>query len=460
MNAHQSYFKKLLGEQGVLTDRLSLSDYANDRSKTPHSIAALVLLPSTTQHVSEILNYCTKHSLHIVPSGGRTGLSGAAKASEQEIILSLARMNKLINIDSIGATVEVEAGCVLQTLQEAVQSSGLHFPIDFAAKGSAMVGGIVSTNAGGIHVTRYGMTRNQVLGLEVVLMDGTILDLNKKLLKDNSGYDLKHFFIGSEGTLGLITKVTFQCVPIPKESFITLIAISQLSTIPIVLKLLRQQLVDLVAFEFLSQKCLNIVLEHQKQLKRPFDEESMYYLVIEGILEIEEQLLHLLEVVMETEHVDDAIVASSDIEKATIWKYREDISESLSYFDKLYKNDIAVPVGQLTNFLPNLETLFATKYAHLMLYSFGHIADGNVHINVVDLSPKTKADFLSEVKTLEADLYRLVDQCGGTISAEHGIGLLKKETLHYRRSNLEIELMKKIKTVFDPNHLLNSGKIF
>lgn len=461
MRNHQSFFTSLLPATHILDQARDITAFANDSSTLNAATAALVLFPRNTSELSQILSYCSEQDLAVTPSGGRTGLAGAAQASSPaDIIISLTKLNEIYEIDPISGSIQVAAGAVLQDVQEAAEKEGLYFPIDFAAKGSAQIGGIISTNAGGIHVVRYGMTRQAVLGLEVVLMDGTILNLDKKLLKDNSGYDLKQFFIGAEGTLGFITKATFRLVASPTQLSTALFAIENINHLPTILKIARKAALQLHAFELLSQKCLDHVCKQSSELRSPFDDHSPFYLIFEIEEKSTDELLEFGQSLAEIEAITDAVLATSAAERNALWAYRENISESLRTFSHLHKEDVSVPVGLLPMFLPSLIQLIETKYSNLQLFLFGHIADGNMHINIAGNQNVTVEEFQQAINMLETDLFRLVSGLGGSISAEHGIGLLKKKHLHFRRSEKEIELMKKLKQVFDPKNLLNNGKIF
>ncbi|MCB0280218.1 MAG: FAD-binding oxidoreductase, partial [Calditrichaeota bacterium] len=387
-------------------------------------------------------------------------LSGAAIAANHELVVSLQRMNRILKIDTIGMTVEVESGVILEELQNKVKEAGLDLPLDFAAKGSAQIGGCVATNAGGIKVIKHGMTRDIVLGLEVVLMNGEILNLNKKLVKDNSGYALHQLFIGSEGTLGIISKVTLKCIAAAKKKEMILMATDSFKNVPELFRRLRENNFDLLIFEFFSGKGLNLVLDHNNQLSTPFSEEYPFYMLTEIADLDDERLMDFFEKVSEAGLLMDANRAESSAEAANLLALRENISESISLTAQVHKNDISVPVAQLSNFTAKLEQLISEKYTDYELILFGHIGDGNIHVNILNSKQIGQDQFRSEMKILDNDMFALISSLGGSISAEHGIGLLKKDGLKFRRSELEIRLMKQIKAIFDPKKLLNPGKIF
>jgi glycolate oxidase subunit GlcD len=454
-----AFLSNTLEENQIAFDIESINEYGQDRTRFYNVHSPCIVFPKNTKEISTILAYCNQENISVVPSGGRTGLAGAAVAKNNEIVISMQKMNKIIEVDDLGNTVEVEAGVTVEAIQNACKEKGLFFPLDFAAKGSAQIGGCISTNAGGIKVIKYGMTRDLVLGLEVVLMDGSVLDLNRKLIKDNSGYALTQLFIGSEGTLGIISKAILKCVTPIERSSLGLFALNEFEKIPVILKKFRGSGCDILSFEFFSGSCKDIVVNHVPKIEDPFEETYTYYVLVE-LDSSDEQFEELMEVLAEDELILDATIASSSKEIENIWALREYISESISMSGNVYKNDISVPVSDLINFIPDLEEIVKIKYSEFELLLFGHIGDGNIHINILDKSRQERSIFKEKLANLDNEMYHLVLKHEGSISAEHGIGLLKKEGLKIQRSQIEIDLMRGLKEIFDKKSLLNPGKIF
>ena len=454
----KSYFESILEDTQIISDKNSLSTYGIDRTGHYESNAALVLLPRTTSDLSSILKICNDHQIKVIPSGGRTGLSGSATALNGEVVISMEKMNSIIGIDQVGSTITVEAGAILENVQESVKQSGMYFPLDFAAKGSCQIGGCLSTNAGGVKVLRYGMTRDIVLGIEVILATGDILDLNKKLIKDNSGYKLEQLFIGAEGTLGIITKATFKCVSAPKHLKLAYLGIQNFDQITTVFEQTKKSGFELTAFEFVTDIGVKSVLKAMPQINQILNELYPYQVLIEINHENLDEFENFLISLNEQGLICDAIIATNSNQYKNIWTIREAVSDSLYLLGTVHANDISVPIKSLSQFLSKLNILLSAKYQEFTLGLFGHIGDGNLHIYIIN---ENKNDlFDKSCKLLDEEMFKLVQSFSGSISAEHGIGLLKKDALHFRRSDLEIDLMKQIKSVFDPNNILNPGKIF
>ncbi|MGE0171798.1 MAG: FAD-binding oxidoreductase [Oligoflexales bacterium] len=458
-DTHRSYFCDVVGSEHVLTDPDKMRPYGTDWTKIPGK-PSCVVLPRTTEEVSKILRYCNTHNLKVIPSGGRTGLAAAVTATNEELVLSLERFNKILNVDTVGKSMLLEAGVITQVAQERAKEVGLFFALDLASKGSCQVGGNIATNAGGLKLIRFGGMREQVLGLEVVLANGDILDLNYNLLKNNIGYDLKHLFIGSEGTLGVITKATVRLVNPLKGTDLALLQVPQFEKIPDIIQACNRNSLTVTAFEFFSNKCLNLVLSKFSKLKSPFAAPSEYYLLIErenhGAPGGFEDFLGEL---FEKGIVSDAVIASNSSEFRDLWSLRENISESLSTNKFLKKNDISVPISNMAEFVGELEKMKELD-PKVDVYLFGHIGDGNVHLNYVGAESCTPEEFAERCLKLQNKVFERITHYKGSVSAEHGIGLLKKKDLKYCSTNVQMELMKTIKRSFDPNNILNPGKIF
>lgn len=444
----------------IKTDLETLKLYGKDWTNYFDIKASAVLFPSTTEDVAQIVLWARKNKISLVPSGGRTGLSGAACALHGEVIVSMDHMNQIKNFNAIEQTVVCEAGVITESLQKWATNHQLFYPVDFAARGSSQIGGNVATNAGGIKVVRYGLTRNWVLGLKVVTGTGAILELNNSLIKNATGYDLRHLMIGSEGTLGFITEVTIQLLPLPASSQVLFLGIPDLESVMKTFAAFKTK-TKLIAFELLSQIALDFVTKN-KQLSSPLQKNSPYYLVIEvesQNTDSENEILSVFEKCLESAWVSDGAVAQSETQSKAFWRLREDISESLSSHTP-YKNDVSVSISHVPAFMKDLESLLKIAYPDWTVVWFGHVGDGNLHINILKPEKLAKDVFVSECRKVDVLVFETVSKYKGSISAEHGVGLTKKSFLSYSRSQSEIEIMRGIKSIFDPDGILNPGKIF
>jgi FAD/FMN-containing dehydrogenase len=436
-----------------------LAEYGRDWTKVHAPAPSLVALPRSTGEVSRLLALCNEHGVGVVPSGGRTGLAAGAVAAHGEVVVSLARMRRMDPVDVLGATVRVQAGAVTEAVHRHCEEHGLTWPVDFASKGSSQVGGNIATNAGGVKVIRYGLTRQWVLGLQVVLATGEVLELNGALEKNNTGIDLRQLFIGSEGTLGVITEATLKLARIPRRLDVLLFAVPDLAGVLRLFRDARRGPFTISAYEFFTDRCLARLLRH-RQVKVPFAASASHYV----LLEVESADAAALESwtasVFEQQLATDGVLAQHAGEAAQLWTLREGISESLSATGLPHKNDISLPIAALEAFTAELEGLFARRYPGWEICLFGHIGDGNLHVNVMKPDELAKEAFLAKTKEADHDMFELVRRFGGSISAEHGIGLLKKPYLGYTRTPREIEIFRAMKRVLDPKGILNPGKIF
>lgn len=441
-------------------DNESLQQYGTDWTRF-HTVNALaIVFPRSETDIQWLVQFAREHQIALVPSGGRTGLSAAAVATQGEIVVSLERMDSIIEFDADDATVRCQAGVITANLQAYAEQQGLFYPVDFAASGSSQIGGNVATNAGGIRVIRYGMTRDQVVGLKVVTGTGAVLSLNHGLIKNATGYDLRHLMIGSEGTLAFITEVTVKLVNPPGPQSVLLLGIEQLSALMPILGYFRKQL-TLSAYEFFSDQALQKVIQHQS-LQRPFETCSAYYVLIEVDMEMhdsEEKLLGCFEHAFEQGWIIDGVMSSSQTQAEALWKLREGISESITQWTP-YKNDISVRSSRVAAFLQAVDDKVSEAYPDFETIWFGHIGDGNLHLNI--LKPETMSIelFTKKCTAFSKIIYQKVTEFSGSISAEHGVGLLKKDFLQHSLSVEEIAFKKAIKKVFDPDNIMNPGKIF
>ncbi len=448
----------IVGEGNASTLEDDRKTYGRDWTKVYEPNPSVVLFAKTTEHVAAILKYCNERLLPVVTSGGRTGLAGGAMATNGEVLLSLTKMNHMETVDPVGLTLRVQAGAVTEAVHRHCSDLGLTWPVDFASKGSSHVGGNIATNAGGVKVIRYGLTRNWVLGLEVVVANGDVLRLNGALEKNNTGTDLRQLFIGSEGTLGVITAATLKLARLPAKVDVMLLAVSGLNAVLRLFAEARKGPFVLNAFEFFTQECLRRVQAHRK-LRDPFDAKHSHYVLIECEATDTEEVENWVGGLYERELVQDATLAQNGSQARSLWELRESISESLSGTGLPHKNDIALPIANLGAFCLELEQMFAQHYIDWELCVFGHIGDGNLHVNVMKPDGLEKTAFLALTKEADHRMFALVKKHEGSISAEHGIGLLKKDYLHYSRSPAEIAVLRAVKFAMDPNGILNPGKV-
>ena len=439
-------------------DPAELATYGKDWTKVFSPAPSLLVRPRTTDEVSRFLKLASEHGLPVVPSGGRTGLAGGAVAAKGEIVLSLERMRAIHAVDPLALTVHVEAGAVTEAVHHACAEHGLFWPVDFASKGSSQVGGNIATNAGGVRVIRYGLTRQWVLGLTVVTMSGERMELNGALEKNNTGIDLRQLFIGSEGILGVITEATLKLTRLPGKVDVFLFALDSLQGVLKLFEEARKGPFTMMAYEFFTDACSKRV-ENHRGLRPPFEKLPSHCV----LLEVEDAkpgaLDGWLASLFERGLVLDGTLAADVGQQKALWSLREAISESLSATGLPHKNDIALPLAKLSVFCGELETLLASRYPDWELCLFGHIGDGNLHVNIMKPEAMSKDDFFSRTHDVDRDLFGLVRSHKGSVSAEHGIGLLKKEWLEYTRSPMEIDLMRHLKAALDPKGLLNPGKV-
>lgn len=451
---------EIVGTDWVKTDSDDLEKYGKDWTKAYRANPVAIVLPSNTGEVIALVQLANLHKIALVPSGGRTGLSGGAVASNEELVVAFDRMNKILEINPADRQVICEPGVVTEQLQQCAEQHDLFYPVDFASSGSSQLGGNASTNAGGIKVIRYGMTREWIKGMKVVTGTGEVLDLNRGLSKNATGYDFRHLFIGSEGTLGFIVELTVALTNKPKDPTVLVLGVERMELIMQVLQAFQSKL-DLTAFEFFSEKALKHVIE-EKQLQRPFDTESDFYALVEFENNSEQDMdtaMNLFETCLEEGWVVDGTISQNSTQANNLWRLREDISETISKFVP-YKNDISVKVSKVPKFLQEVDSLVTSSYPDFEIIWFGHIGDGNVHLNILKPDALAAEEFFEECAKVSDLVFEIVEKHGGSISAEHGVGLLKKPFLHYSRSVAEIAYMKAIKKIFDPENIMNPGKLF
>jgi FAD/FMN-containing dehydrogenase len=442
----------------LTTDPAERAEYGRDWTRVIAPAPSAVAFPRTTDEVSRLLALASAHKFPIVPSGGRTGLAGGAVAARGELVVSLGRMRRMDPVDELGATVRVQAGAVTEAVHRHVAAHGLLWPVDFASKGSSQVGGNIATNAGGVRVIRYGLTRQWVLGLQVVLASGAVIEANGALEKNNTGLDLRQLFIGSEGTLGIITEATLKLTPAPAVTSVLLAAVPDLAGVLRLYRSARRAPFTIAAYEFFTDRCLRRLQMH-RGLKSPLSAAASHYVLLEAESG-SEALEGWTAAAAEDGLIADGTIAQSQTQAAALWALREGISESLSATGFPHKNDIALPVAELEGFCAALDALITAKYPGWEVCLFGHIGDGNLHVNVMKPDDLTIEQFLTRTHAVDHDMFTLVRGHRGSISAEHGVGLLKKPYLEFSRSPEELAILGAVKQALDPLGILNPGKIF
>ncbi len=455
-------FSDLLPEHLLSDDPADLLTYGQDYMKRLPAAASLVLFPEETSHVEAIIRRCNERRIALIPSGGRTGQTGATAACKGEVILSLQRMRRIFEVRETERSLHCQAGVTIQEIQEKARSNELYFPVDYASKGSAQIGGGIATNAGGIHVMKYGNIRNWVLGVDVVSGAGERLRLNRRLIKNNTGYDLRSLFIGSEGTLGVVTEATLLLTSPPGDIIRVFCALDTLTSVLPLLKAVRAFASELSVFELITGDVLQKVIPHQK-LTPPFDCEYPYYALLEfeGMNPVRlEAYENALGRIFESGIVKDMIISQNSKQAETLLAYREKIPSTLAELHRQHKYDISVPVESVIDFISELNVLLERSFPQYRSVLFGHVADGNLHVNILKPSEQAVDEFYAFCPKIDDKVYGLIEKFEGSIAAEHGVGLLKKDALHFSRSGIEMDLMRQMKKVFDPNGILNPGKIF
>ncbi|KZZ60624.1 MAG: FAD-binding oxidoreductase [Oleiphilaceae bacterium] len=450
----------ILDEGKLRTDADSLATHGKDWTKMYEVAPLAIAFPRSTEQVQAIVKLANELEFAIVPSGGRTGLSGGAVATNGEVVVSFDYMNQIVDFSASDRCVKVQAGVVTEQLQNFAEEQGLYYPVDFASAGSSQIGGNLSTNAGGIKVIKYGMSRDWVLGLTVVTGAGEVLNLNSDLLKNNTGYDLRHLFIGAEGTLGLITEATMRLTRQPENLTVLVLGLNDITNTMDVLKSFQGKL-DLTAYEFFSHQAMGHVRAHA-DVPAPFESEAPYYALLEFEASndaVMDSAMELFEHCVEQGWVIDGVISQSETQAMNLWRLREGISESIAPRTP-YKNDISVVVSKVPEFLTEIDEVVTTHYPDFEIIWFGHIGDGNLHLNILKPEDLPADEFFAKCVDVNKWVFDIVEKHGGSVSAEHGVGLVKKDYLQYTRSAADIALMKGIKQVFDPKGLMNPGKIF
>jgi FAD/FMN-containing dehydrogenase len=455
--------QEIVGSGGWTSDPLDLQPHLTEWRGVYEGRTPIMLKPRSTDEIVAIVHACAENNTAIVPQGGNTGMCGGAIPDEsgKQVILNLSRMNRIRDVDAGNFSMTVEAGCILAAAQEAAKAAGRYLPLSLGAEGSCQIGGNIATNAGGINVGRYGTARSLVLGLEVVLADGSVLNSLRALRKDTAGYDLKQLFIGSEGTLGIITAASLRLFPDPGEMATALVGIESAGAAVELLGGLKTKLGDRIeSFELVSRRVFNLVEKHIPNVTVPFSGDYPWYVLVETATGGDPQALeNALLQEAEEGRLLDAVIAKNEAEAAELWRLRHSIAEAERQDGKALKHDISVPLSRMQEFLLKGDELLEKLWPDARLVAFGHVGDGNLHYNVVLPRELGIEEWVKEGERITRALYDLVDSFNGSFSAEHGVGQSKRAYLESYRAGPEINLMRSLKKMLDPANILNPGKV-
>ncbi|MBZ9568978.1 FAD-binding oxidoreductase [Modicisalibacter tunisiensis] len=462
----KAFLVEQLGEAGVIDDPADLPRYTTDWAGDRRGEPLLVARPRTTDEVASVVAHCRRHGIPMVPQGGHSGLVGGALPDDArpELVISLERLNRIRAIDPLNFTISVDAGCVLQTVKDAAADHDCDFPLSLGAQGSCQIGGNVATNAGGLNVLRHGMMRQLVLGLEVVLPDGRIWNAMHALHKDNRGYDLKQLFIGAEGTLGIVTGAVLRLSPRTHNTRTALVAVPDVAAAMALYGQARRSCCDLLsAFELIPRACLELAFEADPSLPDPLGSPYPIYVLLEvaasGPLDLDALIEHLFETGMAAGQILDGVLAGSDTQAERLWQIRERMVEGQQLRGEHLRTDIALPISTLADFFAAASRRMVERSPDTTVIAYGHIGDGNLHFNLLPPAGLTLADKKALLHELETELFALVDDHHGSISAEHGIGRVKQAPYLAGLAPVERELLEGIKRLFDPEELMSPGRI-
>ena len=455
---------KTIGAERVLRAEADRAPYEVDFWRHIDGVAAAVLRPRTIEEVAALVQLAAEHSAALVPQGGNTGLVGGGipDHSGRQVILSLAGLDRIRAVDERGEWLVAEAGCTLAAVQAAAEAAGRLFPLSLGSEGTCRIGGNLSTNAGGVSVIRYGMARDLVLGLEVVLPDGRVWSGLRTLRKDNTGYDLKQLFLGAEGSLGIITAASLRLFARPRERVTLFAGIASPAVAVTLLANAKDRFAELISsFELMAGGCVDAAAKHLEGVRNPLETRAPWYLLIELAWSLPDGLAAAAEAwlaeAFEAELIQDATIAASETQRRMLWRMREELSPAMRVEGQIIRNDISVPVGRIPELIERGGPLIASLAPGGRLLPFGHVGDGNLHFNI--MLPQDVPDLLALRERVHHAVCDLVQELGGSISAEHGIGRLKAEELAVRKAPLEIELMRRIKDALDPACTLNPGAV-
>lgn len=456
-------FRKIVGERHAITDAADIEPYVTEERNLFHGRSPLVLRPGSTAEVSEICKLASAHNIALVPQGGNTGLVGGQTPHNGEVVVSLRRLDKIREVDTASNTMTVEAGVVLQIAQAKAADADRLFPLSLGAEGSCTIGGNLSTNAGGTAALAYGVAREMALGLEVVLADGRVLNSLSKLKKDNTGYNLHNLFIGAEGTLGIITAATLKLFPKPRAIETAYVGLKSPAAALKLLTIAQSEAANaLTSFELLSEMAVDFSVRHGIDVRDPLEAKHPWYVLMELSSPSDDArtpLETILTRAMEDEIVDDAVIAANLTQRNGFWKLREEMSSAQKPEGGSIKHDISVPVAAVPAFIAEADAAVVKLIPGARPVPFGHLGDGNLHYNVSQPVGADTADFLARWHEMNAVVFEIVLRMGGSISAEHGIGVLKRDELPEVKDKTAIELMRQVKAMLDPQGIMNPGKV-
>jgi FAD/FMN-containing dehydrogenase len=458
--------ERQVGPRGWSTDPTLVEPHLREPWGAASGRSSLLLRPADTREVSALLRLCHEHGVPIVPQGGNTGLVGAGvpDQSGRMVVLSLSRMSRIREVDALNDTITVEAGCVLQAVQDAAAEVHRLFPLSLGAQGSCQIGGNLSSNAGGVNVLRYGMARSLVLGLEVVLADGRIWDGLRALRKDNTGYDLKQLFIGAEGTLGVITAAVLRLLPRPRERQTAWLAVPSPQAAVELLALVRDRLGETISsFELMAGPAVALVVRYLPGARMPLERHAPWYVLAEVAWSLEEGLAARLEEVLARaiEHgcLLDGVIAASESQRQALWALRENPTEAMAREGAVLRHDIAVPVSKVPALIERGASELEQAIPGVRIMPFGHVGDGNIHYNLLQPKSMSAEEFRALRDQVQRRVFDIVAALGGSISAEHGIGRMKRAELARRKAEVELSLMRTLKRALDPKGILNPGAV-
>ena len=465
--------RAIVGDKGLVLDKQGMHPYLTDWRENYIGAALAIVRPATTEEVSEVVKLCAKEKVAICPQGGNTGMSGGATPQEEglEIVLSLTRMNRILDIDKVGYSMTVEAGVILKTIQEAASDHDRLFPLSLGAEGSCTIGGNLSTNAGGVQVLHYGNARNLVMGLEVVLPNGDIWDGMRALKKDNTGYDLRDLYLGAEGTLGIITRAVLKLWPKPKDVATSWNAVaSPAAAVELLSGAYAASEDNVTSCELMGRQGIELVLKNIHGAADPLADKHDWYVLLEwssarpprhGANQsgLREKMEAYLAEAMEKGLVLDAVVAQNEGQARSFWALRENHSESQKREGPSIKHDISVSVSKLPDFVTEGLAVMNRVLPGCRPVPFGHVGDGNLHFNCQSPAGWSKPQFMHHGEAISGAIYDLVTSYGGSISAEHGIGRIKVDELTHYRSQIELDVMRSLKRALDPHNIMNPGKV-
>ena len=461
---HIDNLKNIVGSSNALDHEEDIHPFLEDWRGQLKGSTPLILFPNDTDDVQKIVQYCNENNVKIVSQGGNTSLCGAnvpnSSDHKLEIVVNTSKMNKVIEVDSFNQSIIVESGCILQNIQDTAEDHGLLFPLSLSAEGTCQIGGNVSTNAGGVNVLKYGMAREQVMGIETVLPDGSIYSDLKSLRKNNTGYDLKQLFIGAEGTLGIITKVSLRLSSSPNEEITSMVSLQKVEDAITLLKETKRRFGDNVtAFEFISQSCLVAINDFLGHIKLPLGFQDSWQIIFEVINHDEDALSEFLEKQLQKGLITNGLIAKNEKERNAFWLVRHSISEAEKLSGRGVHHDISLPIRRIPEFLEVTIPAMEKVAGESIVYTFGHLGDGNLHFTKKQPEDMDGDDFMKFSKEINAVVHQNAESLGGSFSAEHGIGSKLKDDLIKYSDPIKVNLMRKIKKTLDPKNIMNPDKL-